>query len=628
MRPVSTSRKKVSSPMKFLGGASLQKELQGFASFVSFQNACFRNGTAMTKHTQERLIADQYFGIHGDPDSVGLSQQLVDGTGLFAYMYDTADIVQQTSNQQTAASAGGNNRNQSATTLILKPFLHWIPDTSIFVGSQPHHINLTLLQSNSMLLNKCTPIKGRSLLSRAQEHIKNGKKALSAVVNKRSPYKSYATTGNLPSGMSMDDYYVYVRKRMFVMLVTNPERNKAMKTTTLPAVVSTTTTRASPVGVSIAIPDGDRLSREGGIHDDASTTATSLISATTNVSTTHSTFDPPIDAEEEGGGEEDELTFNDDEEFDDGGDLMPDDWTFPGFIAFALLGPIVPPPMIPYRSELLMTVLPSQDSGDSRAALRLAERDSKRKATVIESKGTVPDVLGVQEPRQVSTILPDATSMQQKIMIAGIAQSKMLIEQRQHFKMNDRVLSLYQKKVTAQRMLINEQKFMISITAIDDPERKLQIQNLKAMNDGLKTAVAELIGAEEEIVAKDLAASTKHKASNNFIDLTIARVLGGDGDNNDSCETPFKIDLTLDDKGKEKTTSATPISSNKKSRLLCAADDRNNITTPAASEASATTSSSVYEETHAHLVGFSIPTWHLKNDEGSPLLDDNNDGGG
>jgi hypothetical protein len=284
--------------------------------------------------------------------------------------------------------------------------------------------------------------------------------------------------------------------------------------------------------------------------------------------------------------------------------------------------------MIPYRSELLMTVLPSQDSGDSRAALRLAERDSKRKATVIESKGTVPDVLGVQEPRQVSTILPDATSMQQKIMIAGIAQSKMLIEQRQHFKMNDRVLSLYQKKVTAQRMLINEQKFMISITAIDDPERKLQIQNLKAMNDGLKTAVAELIGAEEEIVAKDLAASTKHKASNNFIDLTIARVLGGDGDNNDSCETPFKIDLTLDDEGKEKTTSATPISSNKKSRLLCAADDRNNITTPAASEASATTSSSVYEETHAHLVGFSIPTWHLKNDEGSPLLDDDNDGGG
>jgi hypothetical protein len=257
MRPVST---KVSPPLKFLGGASLQKELQGFASFVSFQNACFRNGTAMTKLTQERLIADQYFGIHGDPDSVGLSQQLVDGTGLFAYMYDAADIAQQTSSQQTAVS-GGKNRNQIATrTLVLKPFLHWIPDTSIFVGSQPHHINLTLLQSNSMLLNKFTPIKGRSLLSRAQEHIKNGKKALSVVLNKRSPYKSYATTGNLPSGMTMDDYYVHVRKRMFVMLVTNPEKSKALKAATLPLV--STTSRASPLGVSIAIPNGDHFSAE------------------------------------------------------------------------------------------------------------------------------------------------------------------------------------------------------------------------------------------------------------------------------------------------------------------------------------------------------------------------------
>ena len=79
-----------------------------------------------------------------------------------------------------------------------------------------------------------------------------------------------------------------------------------------------------------------------------------------------------------------------------------------------------------------MTVLPSQDSGDGRATLRLAERDSNRKATVIESKGTVPDVLGGIQEHQVSTILPDqqssSVSMQQKIMIAGIAQSKILIE--------------------------------------------------------------------------------------------------------------------------------------------------------------------------------------------------------
>jgi hypothetical protein len=38
------------------------------------------------------------------------------------------------------------------------------------------------------------------------------------------------------------------------------------------------------------------------------------------------------------------------EEIDDGGDAMPDEWYFPGFIAFALLGRIVPPAMVPCRS--------------------------------------------------------------------------------------------------------------------------------------------------------------------------------------------------------------------------------------------------------------------------------------
>jgi hypothetical protein len=122
-----------------------------------------------------------------------------------------------------------------------------------------------------------------------------------------------------------------------------------MKPAMLPVV--STTSLATPVGVSIAILNGDHFR---GIHNDASTTATSFISATTtNMSTTNrSTLDagddnntnPPTDAEEEVGGNEDKLAFN--KQFDDGGDLMPDDWTFPGFIAFALLGPIVPPPMI------------------------------------------------------------------------------------------------------------------------------------------------------------------------------------------------------------------------------------------------------------------------------------------
>ncbi len=415
-----------------------------------------------------------------------------------------------------------------------------------------------------------------------------------------------------------------------MLCLSNPEKSKALKAAARPAVVLTIT-RASPVGVSIAIPNGDHFSGEQGIHDDASTTATSLISATTNMSTNTSTFDAghdnytntPTNVEEKGdGGNKEEGVF--DEEFDNGGDLMPDDWTFPGYIAFALLGPIVPPPVIPYRSELLMTVLPAQASGDGRASLRRAERENKRKANdVIESKITAPGV--VVPEHQGITIPPNqqsSVSLQQKIMIARIAQSKMLIEQQQHFKMNNRVMSLYQKKVAAQRMMINKQKFTISITTIDDPGLNSQIQNLRVMNEGLKLAVAELIGAEEEIVAKDLAASSKNKVANNFIDLTIARVLGGNvKDKNDSGETPFQIDLSLEDEKMEKATSATPISSNKRSRMLC----DTNITTPVASEASVTTSTSACGEITAQLAGYSIPTFCLANVEVSPLLD-NTDG--
>jgi hypothetical protein len=112
---------------------------------------------------------------------------------------------------------------------------------------------------------------------------------------------------------------------------------------------------------------------------------------------------------------------------------MPNDWTFPGFIAFALLGHIVSPPMIPYRSKLLMStaMLPAQASGDGRASLRRAERENKWKANdVIKSKITAPLVVVLEDqgitipPKQQSSV-----SMQQKIMIVGIAQSKMLIEQ-------------------------------------------------------------------------------------------------------------------------------------------------------------------------------------------------------
>jgi hypothetical protein len=177
MKPAAVT--KVST--KFPGGAALQKELQGFASVVSFQNACFRNGTAMTKITQEKVVSENYFGNPIDPDSVGLSKQLVEGNGLFSHLYDTEEISLQTNRHQQSSN------NRKIVTLILKPYLHCIPDTRVVVGNLPNNINLPLLISSGLVSPKSsiTPIKGKTLLSRAQEHIKNGKKALAVVMNKK-----------------------------------------------------------------------------------------------------------------------------------------------------------------------------------------------------------------------------------------------------------------------------------------------------------------------------------------------------------------------------------------------------------------------------------------------------------
>jgi hypothetical protein len=51
----------------------------------------------MTMITQEKVLSEQCFGNPNDPDSIDMSQQLVEGTpGLFENMYDAEEIMQQT----------------------------------------------------------------------------------------------------------------------------------------------------------------------------------------------------------------------------------------------------------------------------------------------------------------------------------------------------------------------------------------------------------------------------------------------------------------------------------------------------------------------------------------------------
>jgi hypothetical protein len=522
----------------------------------------------MTKVTQERVLAEQYFGNPDDLDSVGIVQQLVEGVGIFENLYDTEEMIQQTNSQQT-----GNSCNN--LTLALKPYLHCIPGTSVIVGNQSNHINLALLISSGLSSHKSLPINGRSLLTRAQEHIKNGKKAIAIVMNNRSPYKSYASTGNLPSGMCMDDYYVYVRKRMYVALVAN--------TTKPPLEDSLLLTTAIPASVPCYDVATDRT-----VDEDAG----SFVSCSTSL---------VMDKDGCTADENEDAADNNHADNDDVGDLMPVDWSFPGFITFALLGPIVPSGMVPYRSELLMASLPSgNDTSNGRAALRKNARSAKQKQKDETASTPGHEVVvvtaantgtGRYEDNRLKLPVVHNPSDQQKIMVAGIAQSKMLIEQRHMFKLNDRIVSLHQRKVFAKKMQVDEVKFMINNTAANDPEHVVLMHEHKELNRELTEALKNLIAAEEKIVESDMLVSRKTKAANTFIDLTIERVLGMD---NDVGATNYDTAIPAP------AVARTPLMSNKKAKL----DHSSESATPSMSSCSTSTSTSARDG-----IGRIIPQW-------------------
>ena len=107
---------------------------------------------------------------------------------------------------------------------------------------------------------------------------------------------------------------------------------------------------------------------------------------------------------------------------------MPDSWTFPGFITFALLGPIVPNGMMQYRSELLMSMLPSPPTrsanGNGRSAQRSTKHNSNNKKQRQQNqtyKQNLPDV----------TAAAYGTTLHQRIQVAGLANMRVHSEKRE-----------------------------------------------------------------------------------------------------------------------------------------------------------------------------------------------------
>ena len=132
---------------------------------------------------------------------------------------------------------------------------------------------------------------------RTKEALKNCKKALAIVLRHDSPYKSCAMTGILPSGMSFEDYWLFVRKQMHSELFKSVRSSKLVEEAKTDETTTTT--------------------------EEEKETTTGEVTKTTTA---------------------ENATFT-----------MAEKWMFPGFIVFALFGSIVEPEIRYYQSHLIMT---------------------------------------------------------------------------------------------------------------------------------------------------------------------------------------------------------------------------------------------------------------------------------
>ena len=86
---------------RFVVGATLNKELQGFVSFIAYQKTIMHNGTAMNQMAQQGALSKEYFGNPDDDDSVGLCQQLIESVGLFSHLFDREEKIQTDAQDKT-----------------------------------------------------------------------------------------------------------------------------------------------------------------------------------------------------------------------------------------------------------------------------------------------------------------------------------------------------------------------------------------------------------------------------------------------------------------------------------------------------------------------------------------------
>lgn len=469
------------------GTAQLQKELQGFAAFVAYQDVVNR-GDSITKESQQDWMGDAYFGDPTDSDSIGFAEQVVKGIGIFGGLYTAVDcsveVCGDADDDGSISSIGGGSTSTgstgTSTVYTLKPYLHCLGAHTRIVRGSPFGINKELMHRkglNGDTIKSREPVAYRTLYKRAMEMLKNCKKALSVVMAPNSPYKNYIGTGNLPSGMAFEDYLMFVRKGMFKMLVEDVA-------VVVPIDSNTTTTPSdthalSPASSYNAPPSSVNAmtTSEGSVLDDDSVTHV-----------------PPSA-------------------------FILGSWYFSGYFVFALLGPIVPPNMTSYRAELLMTSCePLVGNGpNGKKTIAGAGRAAARR----KSSATTAGLVKVESDGS-------ALAAQHHAQIASIAQVRLMNEGRMTSKTNDRIIEKHTRKVASVQTLISETKDLLRILDSTDERRAALVEKVFALNEELHRCIEKREDVEDSIINKELNLIVESTSVTAFIDATIASAITPD----------------------------------------------------------------------------------------------------
>jgi hypothetical protein len=126
-----------------------------------------------------------------------------------------------------------------------------------------------------------------------------------------------------------------------------------------------------------------------------------------------------------------------------------------------------------------------------------------------------------EDSKHASSVATDG----ERLQAAGIAQSRLAYKGKTKAKLNDRIVSMHLKKVTGKQTMVQEQKFLINATALDDPSRQLYRMELRKLNQELASAIDDLAFAEEQIIDDEVAEASNVDNVDLLIDATISSIL-------------------------------------------------------------------------------------------------------